>query len=175
MFPGFFRAWYRCAGLLLVLAASAPAWVENSWAENSPGGYAPLFSPELLASLDAETRERFAALEAENYQRWRNRNPQGPDLAAAQRQHAEPEAMLRRIQESRALAAEAKRRNTPGSNLSAKQKRNCAAVAAEIKELSSGGRFFEQEADGTRRYFSDKEIATRVKKQKKSYKRNCKS
>jgi len=117
---------------MLMLALVAPAW-----AENSSAAYSPLFSPELLAGLDADTRERFAALEAENYQRWRNRNPQAPDLAAAQRQHAETEAMLRRIQESRALAAEAKRRDSPGANLSAKQRRDCAAVAAEIKELST--------------------------------------
>ena len=154
---------------MLVLALCPPAW-----AENAARTYAPLFSPELLAGLDAETRERFAALEAENYKRWRNRNPQAPDLAAAQRQHAETEAVVRRIQESRALAAQAQQRNAPGARLSAKRKRECEIVAAEIKELSAGGKFFKQAADGSRSYLSDEEIATRVKQQKKSYNRSCK-
>lgn len=152
-----------------MLALSSPIT-----ADNAAKGYSPLFSPELLASLDADSRARFSALEAENYQRWRNRNPQAPDLAAAQRQHAETEAVLRRIQESRALAAAAKERNAPGGRLSAKQKRNCELVAAEIKELSTGGKFFEQAADGSRAYLTDEEISARVKRQQKSYNRSCK-
>ncbi|MFK8043469.1 hypothetical protein, partial [Congregibacter sp.] len=123
----------------------------------------------MLSTLDHATRERFAALEAENYQRWRNRNPRAPDLEAAARQHEETEAVLRRIQESRALVAEAKRRNAPGAHLTQTQKKNCATVAAEIKELSAGGTFYEQTAAGDKRYLTDEEVSNRVKSQQKSY------
>lgn len=129
----------------------------------------------MLAALDAPTRERFEALESENYQRWRNRNPQAPDVAATQRQHQETEAVLRRIQESRSIARETKRRNAPGAGLSEREKRDCETVASEIKELSAGGAFYENTADGGKRYLSDEEVANRVKSQKKSYKRHCKS
>lgn len=147
-----------------MLGVSTPAFAER---------YSPLFSPKMLAGLDAPTRERLEALETENYQRWRNRNPQAPDVAATQRQHKETEAVLRRIQESRAIARENKRRNAPGAGLSERQKRDCATVASEIEELGSGGAFYENTADGGKRYLSDEEIANRVQSQKKSYKRHC--
>ena len=163
------RFLYRLPGLCLVvlmLGISTPALAER---------YSPLFSQEMLATLDPATRERFAALETENYQRWRNRNPQAPDVAAVKRQHAETEAVLRRIQESRALANETKRRNAPGGRLTERQKRDCETVAAEIEELSAGGSFYENSAEGGKRYLSDKEVADRVKSQQKSYNRHCKN
>lgn len=158
---------FRVAGGLLVLSCCV---TETALAER----YSPLFSQDMLATLDEATRERFAAIEAENYQRWRNRNPQAPDLAAAQRQHAETEAVLRRIQESRELADQAKRRSAPGGQLSAKQRSDCEKVAAEIKELNGGGAFYERGVDGAKRYLSDEEVAARVKRQQKSYNRYCK-
>jgi|GEM_PF-3367216 len=133
--------------------------------------YEPMFSEELLESFDPETRERFVELERENRRRWRNRNPQAPDVAAAQRQHEATEAMLRRFEETRRLEAQAKAR---APELSLSQRNKCDAVAAEIKELSSGGVFYETDADGERRYLSDNEVSERVKSQQKSYNRYCK-
>ncbi len=152
--------------LVLVLGIGDPLMAQS---------YTPLFSQEMLGSLDAAARERFAVLEGENYQRWRNRNPQAPDVAAVRRQHEQTEAVLRRIRESRDIKAEARRRNAPGARRSERQKRDCAAVSREIEELSGGGAFYEKSADGEKRYLSDKEIAERVKSQQKSYKQYCKS
>jgi len=141
--------------------------VDNSFAES----YEPLFSDEMLRALDDGTRARFAELESENRRRWRNRNPQAPDVTATQRQHAATEAMLRRFEESRRLQEQAKAR---GSELSLEQQNKCATVAAEIEELSSGGVFYETDANGERRYLSDNEVSERVKKQQKSYNKYCK-
>jgi len=140
--------------------------VGSLWAGES---YQPLFSKEMLKSLDPATRDRFAELEQENYQRWRNRNPEQPNADAARRQHRETEAMLRRFEESRALKAATKAANQP----SPKQKKTCAAVASEIEYLQTGGKFYVQADDGGRRYLSDPEIAARVKSQQKRYKRFC--
>ena len=150
-------------GMAMLLLLSA----DNLIAES----YEPMFSEELLATFDPETRERFAELERENRRRWRNRNPRARDVAAAQRQHEATEAMLRRFEESRRLEAQAKAR---APELSLSQQKKCKAVAAEIKELSSGGVFYETTADGERRYLSDNEISERVKSQQKSYNKYCK-
>lgn len=130
-----------------------------------------MFSEAMLKKLDPATRERFAALEDENYRRWRNRNPQQPDLAAAQRQHRETEAMLARFAESR-RTKDLSRQHSRQNSLERDHK--CAVVAEEIKELSSGGTFYETSDDGERRYLSDKEVADRVKSQQKSYNKYCK-
>jgi len=102
--------------------------------------YKPLFSDEMLRTLDPATRERFAELESENRRRWRNRNPQTPDVAAVKQQHEETEAMLRRFEESRFLEQQADSRRTKRSS---ERNRKCRIVAAEIKELSSGGVFYD--------------------------------
>lgn len=138
----------------------------------SAEAYKPLFDERMLQSLDPATRERFATLERENHRRWRNRNPQAPDVTATQRQHEQTQAMLRRFEESRRLAEMAK---SEGDRRSADQKQKCETVAAEIKELSAGGVFYENDADGNRRYLSDKEVASRVKNQQKSYNKYCRS
>ena len=133
--------------------------------------YEPMFSEALLETLDPETRSRFEELESENRRRWRNSNPQAPDVGAAQRQHAATEAILRRFEETRRLEAMAKAR---APELSLKQRERCKVVAAEIEELSSGGVFYEKTPDGERRYLSDNEVSTRVKSQQKSYNKHCK-
>jgi len=133
--------------------------------------YKPMFSQKMLNGLDPETRARFAALERENQRRWRNRNPSAPDVDAAKRHHQDTQAMLRRFEESRNLENSAGARQNAST---AEQKRKCDVVAAEIKELSSGGVFYENGPDGERRYLSDKELAARVKSQKKSYNKHCK-
>ena len=148
------------AGLLLLGA-------DNLLAEP----YKPMFSDSMLQRLDPDTRARFVELENENRRRWRNRNPQARDVAAAQRQHDETEAMLRRFEESRQVKAQAANRRP---ELSLEQQHNCETVAAEIAELSEGGVFYEADSDGGRRYLSDKEIAKRVKSQQKSYNKYCK-
>ena len=163
--PGGRRLRARMARLSVVLLLLLPA--DNLIAES----YEPMFSEELLETFDPETRGRFVELERENRRRWLNRNPQGPDVAAAQRQHEATEAMLRRFEESRRLKAQA---NARAPELSLSQQKKCKAVAAEIKELSSGGVFYETTADGERRYLSDNEISERVKSQQKSYNKYCK-
>ena len=140
-------------------------------AYSSAEAYQPLFSNEMLQSLDPITRERFADLENENKRRWRNRNPQGPDIEAARRQHAQTQAMLRRFEESRRLEQAAVARQ---AERSLEQQQRCAVVASEIENLSAGGSFYETLDDGQRRYLSDNEVAERVKSQKKRYNKHCK-
>jgi len=79
--------------------------------------------------------------------------------------------MLRRFEETRRLKALAVAK---GSELSLEQQQKCKTVAAEIKELSSGGTFYETTPEGERRYLSDNEVAERVKSQQKSYNKYCK-
>ena len=156
---------YQPRSLWLALLLFLPS------AYSSAEAYQPLFSNEMLQSLDPATRERFAELENENKRRWRNRNPQKPDIEAAQRRHAETQAMLQRFEESRRLEQAAAARQTERS---LEQQQRCAVVASEIENLSAGGSFYETLDDGQRRYLSDNEVAERVKFQQKSYNKHCK-
>lgn len=133
--------------------------------------YSPLFAEDMLSTLDPATRERFAALEDENYRRWLNRNPQQRDVEAAKRQHLETEAILARFAETRRIEELARKRDAENG---LGQKEKCERVAAEIAELSEGGSFYEAQDDGERRYFSDEEVSQRIEKQQTSYNKHCK-
>lgn len=139
------------------------------------GDYQPLFSPSLLSGLDPATRERFAALEQENYKRWRNNNPQADGAADARRQLQETEQVLQSFAESRMLEAARAQQATKDSARAAKRRRHCSAVAEELSMLRDGGSFYETDDAGVRHFLSESEVVERVGKLEARYKRYCAS
>ncbi len=139
--------------------------------------YKPLFSADMLGSLDAETQLRFAELEAENRRRWLNKNPPGDNdgVVAARQAHRETERALQHFEESRHLRVERERDAARQAEHAARIKQGCLRMGNEIRQLQSGGPLYVADAKGERRYLSDQEVIARVKSQQKKYKKYCAS
>ncbi|MEM7219199.1 MAG: hypothetical protein AAF515_12610 [Pseudomonadota bacterium] len=160
--------------IFLGLAVFAGIALASFPATSLAAEYQPMFSPDFLRRLDPESRERFAALEAENRRRWENRNPQAPDPQEALSAHEQTQLALRRIEESRALAAARERRDARAESNRAKRKAQCDRIAAEIESMKGGGVFYEENpATGERVYLGELDVRKRVNTLEKRYKESC--
>ncbi len=163
----------RGAARCILLAAAILAASVGVSAET----YTPLFSADLLRSLDAETQLRFAELEAENRRRWLNKNPSNDaaSVDAARQAHQETERALQHFEESRYLRRERERDAARQAEHAARRTQGCERLGKEIRQLQAGGPLYESDAKGERRYLSDQEIVARVKSRQKKYKKYCSS